>query len=242
MNINALISTFETRISMEGILKQSRQSLEEYINPDLIKIDEQIPKQILKDAKGIVILTIVKTGLIINGSVGTGIVLIKQDNQSQDNQSQDNQSQDNQSQEGQRWSGPSAVGMCGLSIGLQLGLEQIDVIIVLNTDESVQQFMKSNQVTLGGEASISVGPIGRDAEVAIGLTTRGIEPMYSYSKSKGLYAGLSVEGKILILREACNYKFYNQIVPVRQILSNNNVQVPPNEDLTRIYEILNTYC
>jgi len=232
MNINALISTFETRVSMEGILKQSRQSLEEYINPDLIKIDEQIPKQILKDAKGIVILTIVKTGLIINGSVGTGIVLIKQDNQSQDNQSQ----------EGQRWSGPSAVGMCGLSIGLQLGLEKIDVIIVLNTDEAVQQFMKSNQVTLGGEASISVGPIGRDAEVAIGLTTRGIEPMYSYSKSKGLYAGLSVEGKILILREACNYKFYNQIVPVRQILSNNNVQVPPNEDLTRIYEILNTYC
>ena len=232
MNINALISTFETRVSMEGILKQSRQSLEEYINPDLIKIDEQIPKQILKDAKGIVILTIVKTGLIINGSVGTGIVLIKQDNQSQDNQSQ----------EGQRWSGPSAVGMCGLSIGLQLGLEKIDVIIVLNTDEAVQQFMKSNQITLGGEASISVGPIGRDAEVAIGLTTRGIEPMYSYSKSKGLYAGLSVEGKILILREACNYKFYNQIVPVRQILSNNNVQVPPNEDLTRIYEILNTYC
>jgi lipid-binding SYLF domain-containing protein len=232
MNINALISTFETRVSMEGILKQSRQSLEEYINPDLIKVDEQIPKQILKDAKGIVILTIVKTGLIINGSVGTGIVLIKQDNQSQDNQSQ----------EGQRWSGPSAVGMCGLSIGLQLGLEKIDVIIVLNTDEAVQQFMKSNQVTLGGEASISVGPIGRDAEVAIGLTTRGIEPMYSYSKSKGLYAGLSVEGKILILREACNYKFYNQIVPVRQILSNNNVQVPPNEDLTRIYEILNTYC
>jgi|TARA_B100001971_G_scaffold215172_1_gene258814 lipid-binding SYLF domain-containing protein len=237
MNINGLISTFETRVSMEGILKQSRQSLEEYINPALIKVDEQIPKQILKDAKGIVILTIVKTGLIINGSVGTGIILIKQDNQSQDNESQDNQSQ-----EGQQWSGPSAVGMCGLSIGLQLGLEKVDVIIVLNTDDAVQQFMKSNQVTLGGEASISVGPVGRDAEVALGLTTRGVEPMYSYSKSKGLYAGLSVEGKILMLREACNYKFYNQIIPVRQILSNNNVQIPPNEDLTRIYEILNTHC
>ena len=236
MNINGLISTFETRVSMEGILKQSRQSLEEYINPALIKVDEQIPKQILKDAKGIVILTIVKTGLIINGSVGTGIILIKQVSQSQDNQSQDNESQ-----EGQRWSGPSAVGMCGLSIGLQLGLEKVDVIIVLNTDDAVQQFMKSNQVTLGGEASISVGPIGRDAEVSLGLTTRGVEPMYSYSKSKGLYAGLSVEGKILMLREACNYKFYNQIIPVRQIL-NNNVQVPSNEDLTRIYEILNTHC
>ena len=232
MNINGLISTFETRVSMEGILKQSRQSLEEYINPALIKVDEQIPKQILKDAKGIVILTIIKTGLIINGSMGTGIILIKQDNQSQDNQLQ----------EGQQWSGPSAVGMCGLSIGLQLGLEKVDVIIVLNTDDAVQQFMKSNQVTLGGEASISVGPVGRDAEVALGLTTRGVEPMYSYSKSKGLYAGLSVEGKILMLREACNYKFYNQIIPVRQILSNNNVQIPPNEDLTRIYEILNTHC
>lgn len=226
MNINGLISTFESRVSMEGILKQSRQSLEEYINPDLIKVDEQIPKQILKNAKGIVILTIVKTGLLINGSVGTGIILIKQDNQSE---------------EGRQWSGPSAIGMCGLSIGLQLGLEKVDVIIVLNTDDAVQQFMKSNQVTLGGEASISVGPIGRDAEVSLGLTTRGVEPMYSYSKSKGLYAGLSVEGKILMLREACNYKFYNQIIPVRQIL-NNNVQVPSNEDLTRIYEILNTHC
>ena len=232
MNINGLISTFETRVSMEGILKQSRQSLEEYINPALIKVDEQIPKQILKDAKGIVILTIVKTGLIINGSVGTGIILIKQVSQSQDNQSQ----------EGQQWSGPSAVGTCGLSIGLQLGLEKVDVIIVLNTDDAVQQFMKSNQVTLGGEASISIGPVGRDAEVALGLTTRGVEPMYSYSKSKGLYAGLSVEGKILMLREACNYKFYNKIIPVRQILSNNDVQVPENEDLTRIYEILNTHC
>lgn len=226
MNINGLISTFETRVSMEGILKQSRQSLEEYINPALIKVDEQIPKQILKDAKGIVILTIIKTGLIINGSVGTGIILIKQDNQSQ---------------EGQQWSGPSAVGMCGLSIGLQLGLEKVDVIIVLNTDDAVQQFMKSNQVTLGGEASISVGPVGRDAEVALGLTTRGVEPMYSYSKSKGLYAGLSVEGKILMLREACNYKFYNQIIPVRQILS-NNVEVPENEDLTKIYQLLNIHC
>lgn len=231
MNINGLISTFETRVSMEGILKQSRQSFEEYINPALIKVDEQIPKQILKDAKGIVILTIIKTGLIINGSVGTGIILIKQDNQSQDNQSQ----------EGQQWSGPSAIGMCGLSIGLQLGLEKVDVIIVLNTDDAVQQFMKSNQVTLGGEASISVGPVGRDAEVALGLTTRGVEPMYSYSKSKGLYAGLSVEGKILMLREACNYKFYNQIIPVRQILS-NNVEVPENEDLTKIYQLLNIHC
>ena len=226
MNISVLISSFETRISMEGILKQSRQSLEEYINPTIIKVDEQIPKQILKNAKGIVILTIIKTGFIINGSMGTGIILIKQNNPSQ---------------EGQQWSGPSAVSTCGLSIGLQLGLEKVDVIIVLNTDDAVQQFMKNNQVTLGGEASISVGPVGRDAEIAIGLTTRGIEPMYSYSKSKGLYAGLSIEGKILMIRESCNFKFYNQIISQRQIL-NNNVQVPQNDDLTQIYEILNTHC
>tara|TARA_Y100001949_G_C15851760_1_gene270995 strand:- start:22 stop:717 length:696 start_codon:yes stop_codon:yes gene_type:complete len=231
MNINNLISMFENRTSMEGILKQSCQSLEEYINPDMFQVDEQIPKQILKDAKGIVILTIVKTGLIINGSIGTGIILIKQDNVSEDNILQ----------EEQKWSGPSAISICGLSIGLQLGLEKVDVIIVLNTDDAVQQFMKSNQVTLGGEASISVGPLGRDMEVALGLTTRGVEPMYSYSKSKGLYAGLSVEGKVLMLREACNYKFYDKIIPVRQILS-NNVEVPENEDLTKIYQLLNTHC
>tara|TARA_B100000929_G_scaffold130426_1_gene103251 strand:+ start:9606 stop:10301 length:696 start_codon:yes stop_codon:yes gene_type:complete len=231
MNINNLISMFENRTSMEGILKQSCQSLEGYINPDMFQVDEQIPKQILKDAKGIVILTIVKTGLIINGSIGTGIILIKQDNVSEDNTLQ----------EEQKWSGPSAISICGLSIGLQLGLEKVDVIIVLNTDDAVQQFMKSNQVTLGGEASISVGPLGRDMEVALGLTTRGVEPMYSYSKSKGLYAGLSVEGKVLMLREACNYKFYDKIIPVRQILS-NNVEVPENEDLTKIYQLLNTHC
>jgi len=226
MNINGVLSSFVTRISMDGILKQSRQSLEEYINPTLIKIDKQIPKQILKNAKGIVILTIVKTGFMLNGSIGTGIIIIKQGNSSQGRE---------------QWSGPSAVGTCGLSFGLRFGLGKVDIIIVLNTNRAVQQFMKNNQITLGGEVSISVGPVGRDAEVAIGLTTQGIEPMYSYSKSKGLYIGLSIEGKILIIRKSCNYKFYNEFISQRQIL-NNNVQVPLNENLAQIYKILNTHC
>jgi lipid-binding SYLF domain-containing protein len=159
------------------------------------RIPEQaIPTAVLRQARGLAILTVTKAGFIGSGRGGKGIVIARTD---------------------KGWSGPSAIGMGGMGFGFQAGAQVSEVVIVLNTPEAVELFSQDGNFTLGGNLSLTLGPVGRDAETRVGLQA----VMYSYSRSAGLFGGLSVEGTVIGTRNDDNEAYYGEPVRAQDILA-----------------------
>jgi len=144
-----------------------------------------IPPAVLRDAKGVAILTVTKAGFILSGRGGTGVVVARTEN---------------------GWSGPSAIGTGGLGLGFQAGVQVSEYVIILNTQEAVNAFAKGNNVTLGGNLSAAIGPIGRSAEAAV-MPQAAI---YTYSRSQGIFAGISLEGTVIATRYQQNEEYYGK--------------------------------
>jgi len=87
------------------------------------------------------------------------------------------------------WSAPSAIGIGGLGGGFSAGAENTDFLVVLNSRAAVKSFMNTGSLRLGGNLSVAAGPLGRSAEASGAFSSSGVAAMFSYSKSKGLYAG-----------------------------------------------------
>lgn len=165
--------------------------------------DQYIPNDILMKAKGLAILTVFKAGFMWGGCAGTGLVLARLANGG--------------------WSAPSAIALGGISFGAQIGGEVIYLVILLNTDSAVKAFSHGGNFTLGGQLSVSAGPYGRTGEVK--GAARDFAPLYSYSKSKGLFAGISIEGSIVTERTNTNRNFYKRTVRAKELLR-GKVPVP----------------
>ncbi|KAI9443338.1 DUF500-domain-containing protein [Lactarius indigo] len=131
------------------------------------------------------------------------------------------------------WSAPSCIATGGIGWGLQIGADITDFVIVLNSEDAVRAFSLGGNVTIGGNISAAAGPIGTGGSVQASLAHPA--PMFSYSKSKGLFAGLSLEGTVLIERKDANKDFYGSAIPARDILGG---RVPPPEVASRLYEII----
>jgi len=131
------------------------------------------------------------------------------------------------------WSAPSCIATGGLGWGLQIGADLTDFVIVLNSEEAVRAFSIGGNVTIGGNIAATAGPIGTGGAVQASLAHPA--PMFSYSKSKGLFAGVSLEGTVLIERKETNREFYGSAVPARDILGG---RVPPPEVASKLYEII----
>lgn len=132
------------------------------------------------------------------------------------------------------WSAPSAIGTVGGGFGGQIGFELTDFVFILNDYSAVRNFAQAGSITLGGNVSIAAGPVGRNAEAAGAASLKGVAGVFSYSKTKGLFAGVSLEGSVLIERRDANEKLYNRRVTARSLLE-GNVPVPPAaEPLMRV--------
>ena len=155
--------------------------------------EKGIPSRILRHARGLAIISVVKAGFIFSGKAGDGVVAART---------------------AHGWSGPSFIGTGGAGWGLQIGAEVTDFVIVLNNDAAVRAFSKGGNVTLGADASVAVGPVGRAAEADV--TPKAA--VYTYSKSKGLFAGVSLEGAVLGTRKEANARYYGRPVNAGDIL------------------------
>jgi len=183
--------------SMQGDVDQAATIIERFQAVP----EKAIPQAVLKDARGLAIMTVIKAGFGISGRGGTGVVVSRTRN---------------------GWSGPSAIGTGGAGFGLQIGAEVTEFVMILNTDAAVQAFSRDVNVTLGGDISVAAGPIGRNAE--IGVTP--VAAIYTYSRSQGLFAGVSLEGTIIGTRNDTNAKYYGRRVTPEEILS-GKVPAPP---------------
>jgi SH3 domain-containing YSC84-like protein 1 len=112
-----------------------------------------------------------------------------------------------------------------------------DFVMILNDASAVRAFQQLGSITLGGNLSIAAGPIGRNAEASGAANFKAIAPVFSYSKTKGLFAGVSLEGSVLIERRDANRKFYGAPVTAKQLLT-GQYPAPPAAD--PLYRILNT--
>jgi len=169
-----------------------------------------IPMAVMREAKGLAILTITKAGFIISGRGGTGIVVARIE---------------------KGWSGPLAIGTGGIGFGFQVGAQVSELVIVLNTPEAVNAFSKGGNVTLGGALSVAAGPVGRDAEASLTLGAA----IYTYSRSQGLFAGVSLEGTVIGTRDEANAEYYGKPVEAKDILSG---KVEPPAGAKKLLQVL----
>jgi SH3 domain-containing YSC84-like protein 1 len=172
--------------------------------------EKAIPQAVLKDARGLGIMTVIKAGFGFSGRGGKGVVVARTRN---------------------GWSGPSAIGTGGVGFGLQIGAEVTEFVFILNTDAAVQAFSRDVNVTLGGDISVAAGPLGRNAEA--GITP--LAAIYTYSRSQGLFAGVSLEGTVIGTRNDANAEYYGRRVTPEEILSG---KVPPPSGATRLVQVL----
>ena len=113
------------------------------------------------------------------------------------------------------WSPPSFVSLAGGSVGFQIGAEASDVVLFFMTERGARSLLTS-KITLGGNASVAAGPAGRSGEASTDLKLEA--EIYSYAKSKGLFAGLSIEGARLAADKRANAQYYGQAVSVQALL------------------------
>ena len=124
------------------------------------------------------------------------------------------------------WSAPSAIGTGGAGFGGQIGFELTDFVFILNDAAAVRTFSQQGSITLGGNVSIAAGPVGRNAEAAGAASLKGVAGIFSYSKTKGLFAGVSLEGSAIIERRDANEKLYGERFTAKQLLE-GAVRPPP---------------
>ncbi|KAG0041330.1 hypothetical protein BGZ83_001997 [Gryganskiella cystojenkinii] len=203
---------------LAGECKRASKILNSFIDPIAAKgVDNIIPSDILSKAQGLAIFTVVKAGFLFSGRAGSGIVVARLDDGS--------------------WSAPSAIGTGGMGFGGQIGAEITDFVVVLNNHMAVKSFASGGNVTLGGNLSVAAGPIGRTAEAGGSASLKSVAAIYSYSKSKGLFAGVSIEGSVIVERKDANEAFYRQKVSAEQLLS-GAITPPPQADI--LYRALNS--
>ncbi|KAL8757149.1 MAG: hypothetical protein Q9199_002415 [Rusavskia elegans] len=176
--------------------------------------DKVIPPQILANAKGLAVLTVFKAGFLGTARFGSGIVVARLADGT--------------------WSAPSALATGGGGFGGQIGFELTDFVFILNNAAAVRTFSQQGSLTLGGNVSIAAGPVGRNAEAAGAASLKGVAGVFAYSKTKGLFAGVSLEGSVLIERRDANEKLYNSRITAKQLLA-GGVRPPPSaEPLMRV--------
>ena len=163
--------------------------------------ERPIPRDVLRHARGLAIMSVVKAGFIFSAKGGQGVVVARTPH---------------------GWSGPSFIATGGGGWGLQAGAQVTDFVIVLNNNAALQAFSRGGNVTIGADVSAAAGPVGRTAAGAVMPTAA----VYTYSKSKGLFVGVSLEGAVIGTQRQSNFSYYGRPVRADMILS-GDIKPPP---------------
>src|SRR5213080_1750773 len=187
----------------EDRIKESGQVLKEILN-----IPDDIPQDLLDKAECVVVLPSVKKGAFgIGGSYGRGVMVCR----------------GGQHYTG-KWGAPALYALEGISIGFQLGGQATDFVLLVMNPKGAQSLLYS-KVKLGADASAAAGPKGRTAETATDVVMNA--EILSYSRNKGLFAGVSLEGSTLRSDGGANENLYGRKLSARQIIREGKVGIPP---------------
>jgi len=182
----------------EMLVDKARFTLEDFLaDPDM-----QWFRDHMQEARGILIVPqFIKGAFFIGGSGGTGVLVVRDEKTNE-------------------WSYPAFFTLGGASFGFQFGGQASEVILLVMTQKGIDSLM-STTLKLGADASVAVGPIGRGVE---GSTAPNLSAdLLSFSKAKGLFAGISLEGAVVAARDALNTEYYKTPTKTIDILVRRNV-------------------
>jgi lipid-binding SYLF domain-containing protein len=176
--------------------------------------DQRAPDWLLARAHGIAVIpNVVKVGLGIGGRGGKGVLVTR-------------------NAEG-GWSNPVFITLGGGSFGWQVGVQEADIVLVLTTERSIEG-ITAGKFTLGADASVAAGPVGRQTSAA---TDVNLSEIYSYSRAKGLFAGIAIDGSAMAIDKKANATFYGTPdIKTADILASTT---PPPPAARRLIEVLN---
>lgn len=174
------------------------------------KVLVKIPQKVIKNCVGLAIYTTMRSGLWVSGAGGSGVLIAKN--------------------ESGQWSPPSGILIHTLGVGFMAGIDIYDCVIVINDRKALDAFSKL-RVSLGGEISVVAGPIGSGGILEGELLKNSGKPLFSYMKSRGLYAGAQVDGTIIIERNDENARYYGEKLSVAQIIQGHVPSLPPTAEL-----------
>jgi lipid-binding SYLF domain-containing protein len=166
--------------------------------------DKSIPKDLLQNAHAIAVIPdVIKAGFVVGGRHGDGLISVK-------------------TRDG-TWSNPSFVSLTGGSVGFQAGVSSTDVVLVFRTQRGVDSIVHG-KFTLGADASAAAGPVGRSATASTDAQLKA--EIYSYSRSRGLFAGAALDGSALTMDNDANQAVYGEGVTPRRIFEGGVTSVP----------------
>ncbi len=188
--------------SQQELLNDAKLVVEEVMSsPDL-----GIPADILSRAQAVIIFpTMLKGGFFVGARYGKGVATVRNAKTG-------------------HWGPPSFITTMGGSFGFQFGAQAVDLILIVMTEKGIKGLLNNN-FTLGGDIAITAGPVGRHAELGVDILLQG--DMYSYSRSKGIFGGLSLKGTIIKANVDYNEEYYNAKLTPEEIMIEGKVKNVP---------------
>ena len=188
----------------QALVDKARITFESFMtDPNLSWLKENMPA-----AKGLVIVpSLLKAGFIFGGSGGSGVLVVPDAKTG-------------------KWSDPAFYTIGSVSFGLQIGGEAAEVVMYLRTQKAVDS-MLSSSVKLGGDTSVTVGPVGAGAKSNV------MADIFSFSRSKGAFAGLALDGSVVKTRDEWNKNYYGKPVTPVDILVKRSVNNPGSAELRK---------
>lgn len=204
-----LSSTSSPRLAADDVKEVDRVENAGKVVSEILDVPEDIPQDLLNKAYCVVVLpSVLKAAFIFGGSYGRGVMTCRSGSNFDG-----------------PWGPPTMMALEGASFGLQLGGQATDFVLLMMSDRSAKGVLTS-KVKLGADASAAAGPKGRDLSAATDVTMRA--EILSYSRARGVFAGISLEGSTLRPDNDANKKLYGKEVSAEAIVLKDAVKAPPS--------------
>jgi lipid-binding SYLF domain-containing protein len=198
----AIPATSAEPIEQQGLVDQARVTFDNFMKDE----NQAWLKENLNQAKGLLIIpSLLKAGFFIGGSGGSGLLIVKDDKTGQ-------------------WSQPAFYTIGAGSLGIQFGAEAAEVIMMVRTQKAVDALFTSS-FKLGGDTSVAVGPVGT------GVKSNIVADILSFTRTKGAYAGVSLEGSVISTKDKWNEAYYGKAVSPVDIFVKHSVSNPGSKAL-----------
>jgi lipid-binding SYLF domain-containing protein len=206
VTIALLVAAFGVRgLGAKGSASEERERAQNAANvlTEIMGIPEGgIPNKLMENAEAVAVIPhVVKGGFIVGGEYGKGLVSHRMGNG--------------------RWSTPSFIQIGGGSIGLQIGGAATDLVLVFTNKEGFKGLL-DHKLKLGVDAAVAAGPVGRDAEASTDVLLKS--PVVAYSRSKGLFAGIALDGAVVSIDDSSNRDVYGKELTAEDILYNGKAR------------------
>jgi lipid-binding SYLF domain-containing protein len=173
--------------------------------------DTLIPDRLLSRAYGIAVIpNVIKVAAVVGGRRGSGAMVVRDANG--------------------RFSNPIMISLTGGNVGWQIGVQSTDIVLVFTTRKSIEG-ITDGKLTLGGDASVAAGPVGRSASAATDQNFTA--EVYSYSRNRGLFAGVSLDGSVIAIDTKSNTRLYGKSAPATEIIAGH---ITTDADSARRFE------